>query len=78
MPPLRVLGSRDEVLLFSMLGIEQYQPDEPCALLLGRDDMAPVQDIPCVRLPDTENPMRETERLAEALGRAVGQGSVRP
>ncbi len=75
---LRILGHRDEVLLFRALGIEAYVPGQPCALLLGRQAQAPdEEDMPWLRLPDPETPLGETQRLAGILGRAVGQGRVR-
>jgi len=75
---LCILGHRDEALLFRALGIEAYVPGKPCALLLGRQARLPgEEDIPWLRLPDPEAPLDETQRLAEILGRAVGQGRVR-
>jgi len=80
MTTLRVLGNRDEQLLFRTLGIEGHAPDNvtaSCALLLGKDTPVPDDVAVYVRLPDTDAPLAETERLAALLGRAVGQGSVR-
>ncbi len=77
MSSLRILGSREEALLFRTLGIEAYAPGEPCALLLGGKAHAPDDVDVYVRLPDTEAPLGETERLAALLGGAVGQDSVR-
>jgi len=74
---LRILGNRDEKLLFRTLGIEPYAADTPCALLIGRDAPVPDDADAYVRLPDTGAPLAETERLAALLGSAVGQGSVR-
>jgi len=75
--PIRVLGNDEETLLFQLLGIQPWQKEEGGLLILGEKEAPPVDHDDYVRLPDPADTLAETQRLAEHLGRAVGQGSVR-
>lgn len=78
MPSLAAAGSARDCLLLRLVGIEQREPSADSALLAG-EDSEPARtgdDRLFVALPDPENPQRETMRLAEQLGRAVGLGRV--
>jgi len=79
MPSLRVKGSSQDALLFQLIGVAKA--DRRCseyALIVGESEMP--DELPAdalfVMLPDTENPLKENDRLAELLGRAVGLGKV--
>ena len=74
---IRVLGADEEALLFQLLGIRTWQEEEGGLLILGTKEAPPVDHDAYVRLPDPEDPLAETRRLAAQLGRAVGQRSVR-
>ncbi len=50
---------------------------ESYGLLLGRDELSEDMALQlAVSLPDTDNPLHETKRLAAMLGRAIGQGEI--
>lgn len=74
--PIRMRGTPEEALLFRLLGVSGHREGEPCLLLLGVEEEVPDDVEAYVRLPDSENPSRETERLAEELGRAVGHSGL--
>lgn len=75
---LRVRGTAEEQLLFLLLGIAEREDRESCALLLGLEAEAPDREDPVayLRLPDPNNPLEETDRLARELGQAIGLGRV--
>lgn len=75
---LQTRGTREEQLLFQLLGIQPQEDDGPCALLLGIDETLTtgMEKSLYLRLPDPAHPDRETKRLAKVLGRAVGLKEV--
>jgi hypothetical protein len=75
---LQARGTREELLLFQLLGIQAQEDDNPCALLLGIDETlaTEMEQALYLRLPDPAHPDRETKRLARVLGRAVGLKEV--
>jgi hypothetical protein len=76
---LHVKGTQDEQLLFQLLGIVPWTGESECGLLLGQSEpLTPgLERQLCLRLPDPDHPLQETERLARMLGRAIGLGEVR-
>jgi len=82
-------GTAQDQLLFLLLGIQvgddlggKLERNESCGLLLGNDEQLPsewvkgTKSLPYLRLPDTDHPLKETEKLAQLLARAIGQGEI--
>jgi hypothetical protein len=75
---LQTRGTREEQLLFQLLGIHALDVEEPCGLLLGIDEPlhTGMEQALYLRLPDPAHPDRETKQLAKMLGRAIGLREV--
>jgi len=75
---LHIHGSPEETLLFELIGVQAGKKDDGGGLFIGVHE--PLPDVMekglYLILPDPEAPLAETERLAEMLGRAVGQGKI--
>lgn len=75
---LAAKGRREEELLFRLLGIASWQGERDAAVLVGKADVALLDDadIIGVVLPDAEDPEAESRRLARRLACAVGVGEI--
>lgn len=85
---LKIKGSAQEQLLFHLLGIQQmdnnnHDTHQVVGLLLGKEEG--IEDSLAimleetqlyVRLPDTANPLKETNKLARLLAKAIGQAEL--
>jgi hypothetical protein len=76
MPALRIAGSEKEELLFRTIGIRPWEGHEAATLFLGREAEPPPDCTLYLRLPDSNDPMRETRTLARMLGGAIGLGEL--
>jgi len=76
MAALRVAASEKETLLFRVIGMRPWDGHETAAVILGREVEPPPHCTLYLRLPDSEEPMRETRVLARMLGRAIGLGEL--
>ncbi|MDQ7010306.1 MAG: hypothetical protein Q9M29_00660 [Mariprofundaceae bacterium] len=75
---LHIHGSPEEILLFELIGIQAGKEGDADGLFIGVHEALPegIDGRLYMVLPDPETPLAETERLAEMLGRAVGQGKI--
>lgn len=75
---LKIRGSPKEELLFELIGVQRWDESERCGLFVGVNEPLPraIQQQLYLVLPDPEQPLKQTESLAELLARAVGQGSI--
>ncbi|WP_028862566.1 hypothetical protein [Psychromonas aquimarina] len=85
---LKIKGSAQEQLLFHLLGIKQmgckyHDSHQVVGLILGKEEE--IEDslstlvegsLLYVRLPDTDNPLKETQKLSRLLAKAIGQADV--
>jgi len=75
---LHIHGSPEEILLFELIGIQGRKGGDTDGLFIGVHEPLPegIEGRLYMVLPDPEAPLAETEKLAEMLGRAVGQGKI--
>ncbi len=77
MVELRFIGDREDQLLFRSIGIQPPEDGWGDAILVGKGGKLPPDEALYLVLPDPDDPLAETDRLAEMLGRAVGLGKLR-
>ncbi len=85
---LKIKGDVQEQLLFHLLGIEQmgckhHDSHQVVGLILGKEEgiegslpALAEGSLLYVRLPDTDNPLKETQELSRLLAKAIGQAEV--